>query len=153
MIGHNPETGATCFFVSKINRTAPTEDKDLGHSFGFVPSVNSQEGQTLWKSPREMTEVSAFRGGSQPCVDCHDNDPFIHTPFFHQVKKNGETLLPSNPNGKYFVVGSKYHQTAAWEVKVLVSPEAGTCTSCHRIGSRRTCSDLAMLAAGLDASR
>lgn len=149
MIGHNPETGATCFFVSKINRDPPTESKDLGHSFGQVPSPASPEGKNLWKSPREMTEVSAFRGGSQPCVDCHDNDPFIHTPFFHQVRKNGESILPSNPDGKYYIVGSKYHRTEAWEVKTLVSPEAATCTSCHRIGSRRTCSDLAMLASGM----
>lgn len=149
MIGHNPTTGATCFFVSRINRTSPTPAGDPGLDGTSVPSASTAEGLRFWKSPKEMDGVPAILGGSERCVECHDNDAFVHTPFIRQVKRDGKPLVPSHPDGPYFVVGTRYFSSPGWRLRHLVSPEARACTSCHRIGDRRSCDDFALMAVGL----
>lgn len=154
MIGHNKDTGATCFFVSHINRKKPKRGNDEGHDGTKVPAITSKEGLDFWKSPEQMSNVPAWRGGSQHCTDCHDNDPFIYSPFIQQVKsENGKSILPRNPYGKYYVVGSKYFNDGSWDVKRLVSKEASSCLLCHFIGSKRTCGDFAKMSVGLKEHR
>ena len=164
MIGHNPKTGATCFFVSKINRKPPVSalrsavtgavgmtPKRVEHGLDGtkVPSMFSPEAAAFWKSPKAMDSIPAWRGGSQRCVECHDANPFMHTPFFQQVTTGTgdatEPLLPGDPDGRYYVVGFTGPE---WKLKHLVSPEAQACTRCHRIGDRRTCGDLSAMAVG-----
>lgn len=156
MVGHNPKTGGTCFFVSSINRIVPTKDKDLGHDGTKVPSLTKKQLATkFWKTPREMTEVSAAAGGSEPCTSCHDNDAFIHSPYIDQVQVNGEPIVPvtSGPDAPYWLVGRKYFNGPKWQTKHLVSDAASNCTTCHRIGNRRTCEGFAGEAVSLIGNR
>ncbi len=160
MIGHNPETGATCFFVSNINRFMPSGGEDLGNNGAYVPSPSGPYGARFWKTPDQLTNRASWQGGSQKCTDCHDNDPFVHTPFIQQVTRNGVPVVPSFPNGPYYLVGDRRFfgdpqwlttgNPRGWQVRRLASPEAATCTGCHNIGDRRSCSDWAQWSIGIE---
>ncbi len=149
LIGHSPKTGATCFFVGRPNRIAPTSRVDKGHSGMWVPDVTSAKGLKFWKSPREIETQPILTGGTPLCTQCHDADPFVHSPHVDQVKLGGEPIVPSNPNGKYWIVGAGAGMSHQWKPKHLVSPQAAACTACHRIGNNRGCREMTNLAAGL----
>ena len=168
MIGHNKETGGTCFFVNHINRKSPKKenfwtkiknktpneygDVDKAENGTQIPAIRkngitSNEAVQFWSSPKDMTHTSPLFGGSARCITCHDNDPFVHSPFIQQVRTpDGKTLVPSIRNGPYNIVGSQYF--TEWKVKVLVSPEIESCTSCHRIGNSRGCGEFSQYAVG-----
>lgn len=169
MIGHNPETGATCYFVTNINRFLPAHGEDQGNNGQYVPSPAVARADTpagryarrLWKTPDMMTNRKSWQGGSMQCTFCHDNDPFIHTPFVQQMlKPDGSPVVPSYPNGPYWMVGDPRFYgdpqwmtsggPRGWQVRRLVSPEASACTMCHSLGDQRTCNDLARWSTGVE---
>jgi hypothetical protein len=163
VIAHNTETGATCFFVNHINRTDPTYIKgENGFDGRQIPRIGSPEGQKFWSSPEEMKVTANFLG-VQACTECHDNDPFIHIPYNHNVKfKDGSRVLPEDPFGPYKLVGGWFFHREegtvtsqkAWaKLKHLVSKEASACTSCHRIGSGATCSTFLDISIGKEISK
>jgi pre-peptidase len=132
MIGHNPFTGKTCFFQNALYSKT-----DGGH----VPHpADKEKSQNLWSG------VHGGRGSGIQCADCHDADPFIHSPWIDGAKDaNGRTIVPKMgldpdlPLGAndtpYVIVNSKGQN---WTMpKHLVSPEANACLRCHRIGDGR----------------
>jgi hypothetical protein len=140
MIGHNPDTGATCFFNSKLNPSAPEAGYDLGRDTTKIPKLASAEATSFWMTPSQIQRAG--------CANrCHTNDPFIHTPFVDRITASGASiktcindsdasncLVPSNPNGKYKVVYDSYLNWAPRILKPVA--QIAACTECHRIGAR-----------------
>jgi hypothetical protein len=132
MIGHNPLTGKTCFFQNALY------DKTDG---AHVPHPGDVE-----KSANLWSGVHGGLGSGIECSHCHDNDPFIHSPWIDgALDAQGHPVVPKmgiDPDfavgyndGPYDIVNKK---AQGWTMeKSLVSPEAAACTKCHRIGSGR----------------
>jgi hypothetical protein len=131
-IVYNARTGASCWFDDR-DQTGLADDNwpemDL-----TKPDADAQG----WVDLFHRTEGDG-------CVGCHDNDPFLYTPFlrsvpwvdgpwafgaFHLVRTDGT----SSPTGG----------------RHLVSPEAQGCTACHRIASNQTCAAWAPDALGTE---
>ena len=116
VIGHNSETGATCFF--SIEEGADAFE---------VPGPNDPGYEEAWQSP----EVVA----ADNCFKCHMADPFLHTPWIDQVRNpanSSEPLVPliASATSPYFIVGDGFSQP-------LPQPPVGElqgskCIECHR---------------------
>ena len=113
VIGHNSETGATCFF--HISMAFPN---DARHPGSDDPNYDS-----FWQS----ADVVA----ADNCQGCHQADPWLHSPWIDQLRDPADPSLPLVPlnaslDSPYIVVGEGFaqpHQDGA--------PE-NSCTSCHR---------------------
>ncbi len=132
MIGHNPLTGKTCFFQNALY--AKTDGAHVPHPADKVKS------ETLWEG------VHGGIGSGIECAHCHDNDPFIHSPWIDGALDGaGHPVVPKMGIDPDFALGyndAPYTiinaQGQGWTMeKSLVSPEASACTKCHRIGSGR----------------
>lgn len=126
VIAHNASTGATCWFQANAG-TDPVDG-------ALVPSPQSSEAGEFWEEPA----VVAGDG----CGNCHDNDPFMYSPFVGQVWDH----VPTNPFGPYFHVAPQFG-FAKWPTMAM-APRDSTCTGCHRIGIDKTCGYLTQLATG-----
>jgi hypothetical protein len=132
MIGHNPLTGKTCFFQNALY--SKTDGAHVPHPGDKVKS------ETLWSG------VHGGLGSGIECARCHDNDPFIHSPWIDGALDGlGKPVVPKMGFDPDFVSGyndAPYDivntRGQGWEMpKSLISPEAQACTKCHRIGSGR----------------
>ena len=121
IVSHNPATGATCWFQAKGSPAAPLNGAD-------VASVQNPEAWKFWEPPREVA--------NDGCGDCHDNDPFMYSPFVGQVWSH----VPTSPFGPYRHVAPDLG-FGDWPL-VSLSPRDSTCTGCHRIGIDQTCGQL-----------
>ena len=129
MIGYHKETGATAFFESSDN-IDPWVDVD--------PQTFRMLGALPWiDEPEEFNR--AFRvPGTIQCVECHQNDPFIHSDFVDAAKMPGtdEPVIPEiiarSRNMKfdlpYYVIGGE-----GWDMRTI-HIEGNKCLNCHRIG-------------------
>ncbi len=122
MIGHDTETGATCFFELK-DGYMPLE---AGVPAAPVPGIDDPTYEAAWKRPDQIAP--------QGCNHCHTPDPFIHTPFIDRARRSGDpaqTVVPqiATPTSPYYVMGSAY---AGWTLD-YVAIENNACTSCHRL--------------------
>lgn len=127
IIAHNAATGATCWFQAEASASEPLDGSN-------VPSPNSPSAGDFWHDPVEVASAG--------CGNCHDNDPFMYSPFVGQVWDQ----VPTDPFGPYFHVGPQYGFNA-WPTD-LIAPRDSTCTGCHRIGTEQTCGYLTELAIG-----
>jgi hypothetical protein len=132
MIGHNPLTGKTCFFQNALY--SKTDGAHVPHP------ADKDKSATLWDG------VHGGLGSGIECAHCHDNDPFIHSPWIDGALDNaGKPVVPKMGIDPDFALGyndGPYSLVNAagqgWTMeKQLVSPEANACTKCHRIGSGR----------------
>ncbi len=139
MIGHNPYTGKTCYFQNALyNRTDgvhvphPADEKDS--------PASPQQSNSLWSG------IQGGYGSGIQCVDCHDADPFIHSPWIDGAKDaNGDPIIPKMGITDGFAQGfneSPYTlvdlEGQGWTMpKHITSPEAAACTKCHRMGDGR----------------
>ncbi|HWE31597.1 MAG TPA: hypothetical protein VHB97_26535, partial [Polyangia bacterium] len=132
MIGHNPLTGKTCFFQNALYEK--TDGAHVPHPADKVKS------ETLWEG------VHGGLGSGIECSHCHDNDPFIHSPWIDgALDRAGKPIVPKMGVDPDFAIGyndAPYAivnlQGQGWTMeKSLVSTEAAACTKCHRIGSGR----------------
>ncbi len=113
VIGHNSETGVTCFF--HMNMAFPN---DARH-----PGSNDPSYDDYWQS----ADVVA----ADNCQGCHQADVWLHSPWIDQLRDPDDPSLPLVPliastDSPYVVVGegfSQPHHDGA--------PE-NSCTSCHR---------------------
>jgi hypothetical protein len=131
MIGYNMETGATGFFKGAPYITSlDASDPDNYPAKGFVPSSDDPAFDDFFFPPK----------GFQ-CVECHQNDPFVHNPYIDAAR------LPSNPKEPvlpriatksrimefdlpYYVIGAPH-----WDMRTI-HIEGNKCLNCHRIGMR-----------------
>ncbi len=142
MIAYNHTTGDTCFF----------QDADPSSPNPRVAPPPSNDQTKFWATPKDVAGMS--------CVGCHDNGPFIRSPYLTQLKgtpateslspelpeivgaqiraiiNNPDSILPgSRDNGwnstqPYRFVGSNFQGWKAY----AVSLQGNQCTGCHRMG-------------------
>lgn len=124
---HNPLTGATCWFQAKPADGTPVRGD-------AVPAPAAPGAETFWLPPQTVAQ-----GG---CTTCHDNDPFMYSPFIAQVWD----AVPVNPFGPYRQVGASFGFGP--ETMEVMAPRDSTCTGCHRIGRHKTCGMLTDIAVG-----
>ncbi len=131
LIAHNAETGATCWFQA----SAPKGGVVNGT---LVPSPTSDE-SGFWNPPEDVA--------ADGCGNCHDNDPFMHSPFVGQVWAH----VPVNPLGRYYHVDrvEKPYGFADWP-RMALQMRDSTCIGCHRIGIGETCGQLSRWATGAE---
>lgn len=132
MIGHNPFTGKTCFFQNALY--SKTDGSQIPHP------GDKEKSQNLWSG------VHGGLGSGIQCAECHDSDPFIHSPWIDGAKDaQGRPIVPKMgidldmPIGAndtpYSIVNARGQ---GWTMpKQLVSSEANACLKCHRMGDGR----------------
>lgn len=113
LIGHNSETGATCFF--HMNQDYPNT---VQH-----PGSDDPDYDDYWQTAEEVA--------ADNCQGCHQADPWLHSPWIDQLRDPDDPSLPLVPltastDSPYVVVGDgftqPYHDGAP----------GNSCTSCHR---------------------
>lgn len=122
VIETNFETGATCFFqwFDKSDDAPPIDGT-------HIPAPRTAEGEKFWLKPDDLADPG------NACVGCHDNGPFIRTPYVMQAQldalKNG-----NRNNDRYWFGGNDY---VHWNGKVFKVAVHGTeaCTHCHSMGA------------------
>lgn len=139
VIQHRKSTGATCFFQGKLG---------AGLRSDRIPPPTESPSETpsgelnvaaYWQETRETVEEGR-------CFRCHEADPFVHSPYIQQAKD----VVPSVPLGKYKIVGRDFQSWTRYAIDV----EGGnSCTSCHRIGSQKTCEKYVEQSVGLELPR
>ncbi len=132
MIGHNPFTGKTCFFQNALY--SKTDGSAIPHP------ADKTKSQNLWSG------VHGGLGSGIECSQCHDADPFIHTPWIDGAKDaQGRPIVPKmgidadlalGANDTPFSLVNAKGQGWKYE-RQLVSAEANACLKCHRMGSGR----------------
>lgn len=121
VIQYGKKNGATCFYQS------PTEGQRLD------PKVKApSKGQAAWPwfSPAQTASIH--------CGECHDNGPFIRSPYLAQLKDvtGAKDVLPGshdvtfNSSEPYAFVGDDFKTWKAYMVEI----RGNTCNDCHRMG-------------------
>lgn len=129
VIQYNQRTGDTCFYQSVIG----------AHTPGAVPSpLYGQQG--VWQDPHSVAGIG--------CIGCHDNGPFIRTPYLAQnanfpeaVTKGavlpGSTDYSWNSTQPYRFVGTSFQGWKTYRVAVsntnVPNSTQNQCTTCHRM--------------------
>lgn len=118
MIGHNRNTGATCFFEQGKQQDYFSFD-ERGMLEGEFPGPEDPAFDTVFIPPPVQ------------CVECHEANPFIHNPWISGARLPGDPSQPVvpeiiGPNTPYFVVGG-----AEWNMRT-VHIERNACLTCHR---------------------
>jgi hypothetical protein len=114
VIQYNRNNGATCFYQA------------LGTLPAKVMAPSKGQGAWPWISPSGTAGIA--------CGGCHDNGPFIRSPYLDQV--TGANALPGsddfgfNSTQPYAFVGSDFAGWKAFKVEVA----GNECLGCHRLG-------------------
>ncbi len=113
LIGHNSQTGATCFF--HMNQHYPNT---VQHPGSNVPNYDD-----YWQTAEEVA--------ADNCQGCHQADPWIHSPWIDQLRDPDDpsrSLVPviDDPDAPYIVVGDGFKQP------YQTGAPQNSCTSCHR---------------------
>lgn len=146
MVGHNPFTGKTCFFQNALY--SKTDGGNIPHP------ADKEKSQNLWAG------VHGGRGSGIQCADCHDADPFIHTPWIDGAKDAaGRPIVPKmgiDPDLALGALDTPYSlvnlRGQGWTMpKHIVSSEANACLKCHRMGDGRWTKDWLNRLEGTDA--
>jgi len=139
VIQYNAHTGATCYYQALkdgLSHTAPAPI--LGEA-------------NYWKPPAETAGIR--------CVHCHDNGPFIRSPYLAQLGQvwpyfgdpshptvpaadnnylpgtlAGDRFGPWNKTMPYSFVGLDFQ---SWEAYSLTNSANSGCLTCHRMGISR----------------
>ena len=143
MIGHNPFTGQTCFFQNQLPYGETEKPSNNGMAIPHpADNVSSESSPLTWSDMWGGIEGGIGPEGGIQCAGCHSTDAFIHSPWIDGAKNpDGTSVVPKMGENPDFVIGynGPYRlldaEDQGWTMpKVLVSPEAGACTKCHRIG-------------------
>ena len=130
VIQYSRKNGATCFYQALRDGSQSHGNMPGGSSADGAPAMpvkapsNGQAG-FYWKSPSEAAAIG--------CGGCHDNGPFIRSPYLNAV--TGANMLPGsdddtfNSTEPYSFVGGAFKEWKAYSVEV-----GNECNSCHRLG-------------------
>ncbi len=130
VIQYNRKNGATCFYQAlgdQSHGNLPGGSHAPGFSPGDKPvkAPSAGAGGFPWLTPTGTANIG--------CGGCHDNGPFIRSPYLNQVK--GTNALPGsddfsfNHTQPYGFVGDAFKPWKAYSVTV-----GNECTTCHRLG-------------------
>lgn len=146
VIQYNRQNGATCFYQSRLGTGTSA---NMGP---FVPHPSDASENSPWQTPRATAGIK--------CVGCHDNGPFVRSPYLAQLRGEERNRLPgTNPGAgpwdqrftwnralPYRFVGNDFQSWKAFSVTVPSAAEGSQCLSCHRMGIGKA--DGTMLASG-----
>jgi hypothetical protein len=146
VIQYNSNTGATCFYQA------------LQHGLTHSAPAPISGDTSFWLKPSDTAGIN--------CVRCHDNGPFIRSPYLAQLGEVwpffGDQNNPNNPNrpnlpaaDKNYLPGTLQGDLAgswnfnmpykfaglnfqSWEAYSVVNSGSPTCTGCHRLGVSRS---------------
>jgi hypothetical protein len=114
VIQYSRKNGATCFY------------QGFGTLPGQVKAPSKGQSAWPWFSPSSAASVG--------CGGCHDNGPFIRSPYINQVKDQnalpGSAEFDFNRNQPYAFVGKDFVSWKAFKVEIA----GNECNSCHRLG-------------------
>jgi len=79
VIQYNRKNGATCFY-----QIGPYPGEEEKYVSGVIPSPSNPAAGAVWRSPQQTA--------NQGCVKCHDNGPFVRTPYLAQL---GQDIFPN----------------------------------------------------------
>jgi hypothetical protein len=133
IIGHNPKTGATCFWTAL----------DEKRTDGVIPALDVSDGDPKKLDALAQSMQLAYEGDK--CVSCHDGDPFLYTPHLEGVWRWDTDVYRFGPYKQVRLAGPPTPVAH----KHLVSDEASPCTTCHRIADGRTCDTFVPSSAGI----
>lgn len=129
MIGYHERTGATAFFESS---------DAIGPWASVDPETHRLTGVMPWIDDPEAFNRAFRTPGKLQCVQCHQNDPFIHNSFIDAAKMPGskEIVVPRIRTWErdlerdlpYYVIGGEN-----WDMRTIHIENNG-CLDCHRIG-------------------
>jgi hypothetical protein len=128
VIQYSRKNGATCFYQALGNQhhgDLPGGSLAPGADAKPVKAPSKGSGAFPWLSPSGTAGIG--------CGGCHDNGPFIRSPYLNQLK--GANALPGsddfsfNSDQHYAFVGDAFKNWKAFSVTV-----GNECTSCHRLG-------------------
>jgi hypothetical protein len=153
VIQYNKKNGATCFYQSPVSTW--NDPVPVGISGNVTAPKTAPTGfQFTWRAPNEVA--------SERCVQCHDNGPFIRSPYLaHMITDTSpggavakNNVLPGsgdftwNQSIPYKFVGKHFQSWKAYSVTITpttavtnivgVGSTGSTCTSCHRMGLSST---------------
>jgi hypothetical protein len=132
VIQYNKKNGATCFYQS------PTAVSNLDAQ---VPAPTDVDASKTWLQPQSTANVN--------CVGCHDNGPFVRSPYLAQLRNEPKNRLPGTNEGSgpwdyryqwnqtlpYRFLGNAFQSWKAYSVEIATKGAAGyKCTGCHRMG-------------------
>lgn len=131
VIQHSRKNGATCFYQilgdqSHGNIPGGSSAPNAPAKPVKAPS-NGAAPNTFWLTPTGTVMADH-------CGRCHDNGPFIRSPYLNQVQ--GANELPGardfsfNSNQPYALVGQAFASWKAYKVEI----SGNECNSCHRLG-------------------
>jgi hypothetical protein len=123
VIGHNPKTGATCFWTAL----------DEKRTDGVMPALDLSDGDSKKVDAFARSMQLAYEGNK--CLACHDGDPFIYTAHLEGAWPWDTDAYRFGPYQQVHIAGPP----TPIPHEHLVSDEAAPCTSCHRIANGRTC--------------
>jgi hypothetical protein len=141
MIGHRKSTGETCFFQAFPTEPWTRAPAPLEPPEATPPGAPTAE--AFWLPPGSTAGIACHR--------CHDNDPWIHSPWIDQARHPldpSRTLVPpgGGRDAPYVVVGRAFR---AWEKDLRhLNPAGNGCVACHRIGTGGTCGAFARYSTG-----
>jgi hypothetical protein len=146
MIGHNPNTGATCFFNSQLNGkngvAVAAVDADAMNPSppSTIPNPGAPNALTFWYPPHVRgSNDSVETVDNIECARCHDNDAFLNSPFVAQAGTLPYGVYSETDRPYYAVWFSENSANNIWRPSHITADAAEACTSCHRIGSSMTC--------------
>lgn len=130
VIATNMRTGATCFW-NDDSGTIAGED---------WPSMDVTQA-----SDKELNHFAKHFDVSQGagCIYCHDSQAFLYSPYLKTAGWKTDDYRFS-PYARVLMNG----KPESMPYKMLTSPDAKSCTQCHRIGTGRTCMSWASDAMG-----
>jgi hypothetical protein len=131
MIGHNKTTGATCFFESPDGKGDLIQAREYLHMdergllAGKLPGPDDEDFDKAFIPPPPGVQ----------CVQCHQNNAFLHDPWIDGAKlpsDPSEPVLPGwvDPEAPYWVVGGTH-----WDMRTP-HIEGNACLDCHRAPTR-----------------
>ncbi len=135
VIQYNKKNGATCFYQALAGRlpsTGPLPAKVT------APSDGNGSGKFPWLDP---VKTAAIR-----CVQCHDNGPFVRSPYLAQLRNEAKNRLPGTNAGtgpwdhrfswnKTLPLSFVGNDFQSWKTYALSITGAGSgCLACHRLG-------------------
>lgn len=128
LICHNPKSGSTCFFNSKVAVLHPNEPaKKFSYPEKNIPGPASRN-NSMWMEPKVLDTAAR-------CVSCHDADPFIISPNLGAFGKKFRERTNSSVDDPYKIVGTKKpFINQEWKERLFLN-ESIQCTSCHRIAT------------------
>jgi hypothetical protein len=146
MIGHNPNTGATCFFNSQLNARGgipvAAVDADASNPAppSTIPNPGAPDALKFWIPPYFNNDDGTKESveGIQ-CARCHDNDAFLNSPFVAQAGTLPYGVYSETDSPYYAVWFGANSRFNSWRPEHITADAAGACTSCHRIGAISTC--------------